>query len=96
MSSRNIYLKPDERKAALSLYRSLKRAEGLIQNGERRSERILEEMRKVLLSEPLVKIDYIQVCNANTLEDADEIEGDLVIALAAYVGQVRLIDNLLR
>ncbi len=95
MSSRNTYLHPNERKAALSLHRSLKRAEEILQKGERRAERILEGVREVLLSEPLVKIDYIQVCNANTLEDIDEIEGDVVIAIAAYVGQTRLIDNLI-
>lgn len=95
MSSRNIYLQPNERKAALSLYRSLKRTEELLQKGERRAERILEGVREVLFSEPLVKIDYIQVCNVNTLEDIDEIEGDVVIAIAAYVGQTRLIDNLI-
>lgn len=95
MSSRNSYLQPNERKAALSLYRSLKRTGELLQKGERRAERILEGAREVLFSEPLVKIDYIQVCNANTLEDIDEIEGDVVIAIAAYVGQTRLIDNLI-
>lgn len=95
MSSRNTYLQPNERKAALSLYRSLKRTGELLQKGERRAERILEGVREVLLSEPLVKIDYIQVCNANTLEDIDEIEGDVVIAIAAYVGKPRLIDNLI-
>ena len=95
MSSRNTYLQPNERKAALSLYRSLKRTGELLQKGERRAETILKGVREVLFSEPLVKIDYIQVCNANTLEDIDEIEGDVVIAIAAYVGQTRLIDNLI-
>jgi len=95
MSSRNTYLQPNERKAALSLYRSLKRMRELLQKGERRTERILEGVREVLLSEPLIKIDYIQVCNANSLEDIDEIEGDVVIAIAAYVGKTRLIDNLI-
>ena len=95
MSSRNTYLQPNERKAALSLYRSLKRTGELLQKGERRAKTILEGVREVLFSEPLVKIDYIQVCNANTLEDIDEIEGDVVIAIAAYVGQTRLIDNLI-
>lgn len=95
MSSRNTYLKPDERKAALSIYRSLKMAEELLQKGERKSEAILRELNKVLMSEPLIKIDYIQVCNINTLEDVDRIQGDVVIAIAAYVGQTRLIDNLI-
>ena len=95
MSSRNTYLQPNERKAALSLYRSLNRAEELLQKGERRAKTILEEVSKVLLSDPLIKIDYVQVCNANTLEDVNEIKEDVVIALSATVGQTRLIDNLI-
>jgi len=95
MSSRNIYLRPEERQAALSLHRSLNRAEQLLQKGERKAEKILKEMEGIVLSEPLVKIDYVQVCNPTTLEDLIEIEGDVVIALAAYVGKTRLIDNLI-
>jgi pantoate--beta-alanine ligase len=95
MSSRNIYLRPEERQAALSLHRSLKRAEQLLQKGERKAEKILKEMEGIVLSEPLIKIDYVQVCNPTTLEDLIEIEGDVVIALAAYVGKTRLIDNLI-
>jgi pantoate--beta-alanine ligase len=95
MSSRNFYLRPEERQAALSLYRSLKRAEQLLQSGERKAEKILKEVRGILLAEPLIKIDYVQICNPTTLEDLSEIERDAVIALAAYVGQTRLIDNLI-
>jgi pantoate--beta-alanine ligase len=95
MSSRNLYLRPEEKQAALSLYRSLKRAEELLQKGERKVEKILKEVTGIFLSEPLVKIDYVQVCNPTTLEDLSEIERDVVIALAAYVGQTRLIDNLI-
>lgn len=94
MSSRNFYLSPKERQAALALYRSLKKAEDLLQKEERLAEKIQKGMMEILLSEPLVKIDYVQICNASTLEDVHEIKGDVVIALAAYVGQTRLIDNL--
>lgn len=94
MSSRNTYLLPDERKAALSLYRSLQRAKELLQKGERKTAQILREMNEVLRSESLVKIDYVQICDAHTLEDIDRIEGDAVVALAAYLGKTRLIDNL--
>ena len=93
MSSRNSYLKPDERKAASFLHRSLKRAEELILRGERRAEPILDEIKKVLQTEPMVKIDYVEICDSRTLQEIDRIEGDAVIALAAYVGKVRLIDN---
>jgi pantoate--beta-alanine ligase len=94
MSSRNTYLLPEERKAALSLYRSLQRAKELLQRGEQRASRILDEMDGIFQSEPLVRKDYVQICDANTLEEVDRIEGDVVIALAAYLGKTRLIDNL--
>ena len=94
MSSRNTYLLPDERKAAQSLYRSLQKAKELLQKGERRTDRILREINGILHSESLVRIDYVQICDAHTLEDVDRIEGDVVVALAAYLGKTRLIDNL--
>jgi pantoate--beta-alanine ligase len=94
MSSRNTYLLPEERKAALSLYRSLQKAKGLLQKGERKVDRILHEMNEILQSEPLVRIDYVQICDARTLQDVDRIERDVVVALAAYLGKTRLIDNL--
>jgi pantoate--beta-alanine ligase len=94
MSSRNSYLSPKERQAALALYRSLKKAEDLLQKEECLAEKIQKGMMEIILSEPLVKIDYVQICNASTLEDVHEIKGEVVIALAVYVGQTRLIDNL--
>jgi pantoate--beta-alanine ligase len=94
MSSRNTCLLPGERKAASVLYRSLQKAEELLQEGERKADRILREMNGVLRCEPLVRIDYVQICDAHTLEDVDRIEGDVVVALAAYLGKTRLIDNL--
>jgi pantoate--beta-alanine ligase len=94
MSSRNTYLLPGERKAALSLYRSLQRAKAFLQEGEPRASRILDEMDGILRSEPLVRMDYVQICDADTLREVDRIEGDVVVALAAYLGKTRLIDNL--
>ncbi|MEW6375562.1 MAG: pantoate--beta-alanine ligase [Thermodesulfobacteriota bacterium] len=94
MSSRNTYLLPEERKAALSLYRSLQEAKGLLQKGERKADRILHEVKGILRSEPLVRIDYVQICDAYTLQDVDIIDGDVIVALAVYLGKTRLIDNL--
>jgi pantoate--beta-alanine ligase len=94
MSSRNTYLLSEQRKAALSLYRSLQRARELLEKGEQRASRILDEMNGILRSEPLVRMDYAQICDAYTLQDVDRIEGDVVVALAAYLGKTRLIDNL--
>jgi pantoate--beta-alanine ligase len=93
MSSRNSYLLPGERKAARSLYRSLQRVKELLQKGERKADRILHEVKGILQSEPLVRIDYVQVCDARTLRDINLIEGDVVIALAVSLGETRLIDN---
>ena len=94
MSSRNTYLRPEERKAALSLYRSLQKAKELLQRGEQKASRILHEMNGILQSEPLIRMDYVQICDAHTLADVDRIEADVVVALAAYLGKTRLIDNL--
>ena len=94
MSSRNTYLLPEERKAVLSLYRSLQKAKVLLQKGERKADRILQEVKGILQSEPLVRIDYVQICDAHTLQNVNQIEGDVVVALAAYLGKTRLIDNL--
>jgi len=95
MSSRNTYLNPKERKAATLLYQSLKKAEQLVIHGEKSVEKIINEMKKILTSDPLVSLDYIQICDTHTLEDVSSIDRGVVIALAAFVGQTRLIDNIL-
>jgi pantoate--beta-alanine ligase len=94
MSSRNSYLLPEERKAARSLYRSLQRAKELLQKGEQKGSRILDQINGILQSEPRIRTDYVQICDADTLQEVDRIEGDVVVALAAYLGKTRLIDNL--
>ncbi len=94
MSSRNTYLLPEERKAACALYRCLQRAKERLQQGERKADSIIHELKEILQSEPLLRIDYIHICDAYTLREVDQIEGDVVIALAAYLGRTRLIDNI--
>jgi pantoate--beta-alanine ligase len=94
MSSRNTYLKPEQRKAALSIHRALLAGCGLLHKGERNADRILDEVGSILQSEPLVRIDYVQLCDARTLQDVTRIEDDVVIAIAAYLGETRLIDNI--
>lgn len=93
MSSRNVYLKGDERSSALSLVQSLKKARKLYDAGERKSAVILNEVTKIIKSVPHTEIDYIKICAADTLMDIDEITGEAVIALAVRVGTTRLIDN---
>jgi len=92
MSSRNVYLSPEERKEATRLYKALKRAEELIENGEREVPVIKAEMMKVL-NHPLLKIDYVEIVNEATLEPIERIDGKVLIALAVFVGKARLIDN---
>jgi pantoate--beta-alanine ligase len=94
MSSRNVYLSPEERKSALSLYKSLLLAKRLVESGIDGPERVKEEMRAFILSHPHVKkVDYIEIVDQNSFEQVDKIrKGDLV-AVAVFVGNARLIDN---
>lgn len=95
MSSRNKYLSEEERKSALSLSKALFLAKELFEKGETNPQKIKEEMRKLILSHPLVKeIQYIEIVNSKTLEEKQMVEkGDRVL-LAVFVGDTRLIDNI--
>lgn len=94
MSSRNVYLNPEERKAALVLFRSLELAREKIGNGERNPEIIKNEMEELITKEKLVNLIYISTCDAENLEELDVLEGKVLIALAAKSGKMRLIDSL--
>ena len=94
MSSRNAYLSDKERKAASVLYRSLRMAKGLIDNGERNPRTVVAKIRTMIMKEKLFKIDYIEVRNPGTLEKISKIKRETLIALAAYIGKTRLIDNI--
>ena len=93
MSSRNAYLTPEERKAALSLNQAISKARDLFKSGERISESILREVKKRIESESLTDIDYVKICDSQTLEYIKEIDRDAVLAMAVKVGRTRLIDN---
>jgi len=93
MSSRNVYLGQDERRAALSLHRSLVTAQSIVRAGERRRERIIEGVRGELDKEPLVQVEYVQLCDPETLEEVKRVEGESLLALAVRLGKARLIDN---
>ncbi|MBN1827977.1 MAG: pantoate--beta-alanine ligase [Deltaproteobacteria bacterium] len=93
MSSRNTYLKTEERKSALSLYRSLLLAQDLYDKGERRAAVIIDRVAAFIESHPATAIDYVKICDAAAMEDIEFIDGDGVIALAVKVGATRLIDN---
>lgn len=94
LSSRNKYLTPAQRQSARALYQALKIGAALIRSGERRSEAVREAMAAEILSRPETRIDYIAVNNAETLEPLTTIKGRILLALAVWVGNTRLIDNL--
>jgi pantoate--beta-alanine ligase len=94
ISSRNVYLTPEERVKAVFLHRSLKLAKGLYDSGEMRANIIISRMRGLLLGAGGVKIDYISVVDSETLTGVREISGKTLIAVAVRVGKTRLIDNI--
>jgi pantoate--beta-alanine ligase len=93
MSSRNIYLKREEREAALSLVRSLMMAKELYEKGERDTNRILTKVREFIAGHPHATIDYAQICDTATMNTLSCIDQEAVLALAVWVGKTRLIDN---
>jgi len=95
MSSRNLYLSPEERKAATVLYRALEHALARVEEGERKVKTILKAMKEIISTEPLVQIDYIAATDLNDLKEIKTLRGKCLIALAAYVGTTRLIDNII-
>jgi pantoate--beta-alanine ligase len=95
MSSRNSYLSPDERKSATVCYRALILAGEMIASGERSSDKIKGEMRKLIESEPRAEIDYIDIVETDMLSHLSELKGDVLIALAVFIGRTRLIDNIM-
>ena len=94
MSSRNVRLNPEERRAAPVLFRALREARALIHSGERRAEPILRRIRSRIAEEPLVRMDYVVVVDARTLSPLERLEGRVLIPLAAWLGKTRLIDNI--
>ena len=95
MSSRNVRLTPEERQAACVLYASLRLAEERVGAGEQDAKAILDEMRVMIEAESLARIDYVTLCDPETLKPLDRIEGPILTALAVRFGKTRLIDNLL-
>ena len=96
MSSRNAYLDMEQRSTARILYQCLNNASEAVKTGAASGETIREMMRQTLLSEPLIsQIDYASAYDPETLEEADEIKGDVLLAVAVRMGNTRLIDNIL-
>ena len=93
MSSRNAYLSDTEKKEAALLYGSLQLCELLVAGGERNSNVLIGEMRKLLEKSELIEIEYIEIVDNDSLEQVGKIENTVLAALAARVGKARLIDN---
>ncbi|MEE8618659.1 MAG: pantoate--beta-alanine ligase [Dehalococcoidales bacterium] len=93
MSSRNTYLNPEERQAALVLYQALTLAQQLWSQGEKDAEKLRREMLTLIQEQPLASIDYDSIANAETLDELDVVNLPALVSLAVIIGKTRLIDN---
>ena len=94
MSSRNIYLDHEQRKAATVLSRALQTAKEAYEKGERNAEKIRRKMREVLAAEPLANVQYVSCADYDTLEELDTVTGKALLSMAVFIGKTRLIDNI--
>ncbi len=92
-SSRNTYLNAEERKAALILSKSLRLGRDAVERGERDAKKVTAIISDSLLTEPMVKVDYVEVVDLENVQRVDKIEGETLVAIAVYIGKTRLIDN---
>lgn len=92
-SSRNTYLSPEERQAALILSQSLKKGHEAINGGERSAKAVTDIITKSLQTEPLARVDYVEVVDFENIQRIDTIKGETLVAIAVYIGKTRLIDN---
>jgi pantoate--beta-alanine ligase len=93
MSSRNVYLDPEQRRAATVLYRALSTAQEAYENGERNADQLRQAMKDVLASEPLARVQYVSCADYDTLEELETVTGKTLLSMAVFVGKTRLIDN---
>ncbi len=92
-SSRNTYLSPEERKAALILSKTIELGKKLIADGEKDADVLVAKMKANIETEPMAKIDYVKAVNGLTMQQQKEIKAPMLIAMAVYIGKTRLIDN---
>jgi pantoate--beta-alanine ligase len=94
ISSRNLYLDAEEQQSAAVIHRALKQAKETYKKGERHAAKLVEIVRSTIETDPRVRVDYVSVVDAETLEKLDKLdERPMLIAVAAYIGKTRLIDN---
>lgn len=94
MSSRNSYLSPAEREAATVLYRSIQKGVALIKKGVRSPAEIKKVIGENISKEPLAKVEYVACVDWETLKNVDRLKGEIILAAAVIIGEVRLIDNI--
>ena len=95
-SSRNTYLSPEERKAAVILHKGLTRGEELANQGEKSANVVKAAIREVIESEPLAKIDYVEIVDFDNMQEIETLERPFLAAVAVYIGKTRLIDNFIQ
>jgi pantoate--beta-alanine ligase len=93
LSSRNVRLSPDERKAARAIPRALEAAQAAVAAGERDGPKLVKAAQAALEQDPLLRVDYVALVDTDKLEPVTRIEGETLLAVAVYAGAVRLIDN---
>ena len=93
MSSRNAYLDAEQRRSATVLHRALIEVQTLAEKGERRAAALIEAAQRVFHEEPAVRVDYVEIVDNETLDPVAEVSGGALVAVAAFVGSTRLIDN---
>ena len=95
MSSRNVYLNPDERAQATALHEALNLARSTIASGERNHAVVISRMRARIAERPAARIDYVAIVDTGRLEPMDRLAGEILVALAVHIGKARLIDNII-
>jgi len=95
MSSRNVYLSGSERQDAVVLYQALKKAESIVEQGERDPKKIMKTMEAMIKEKSSAKIDYISMVDTKLLQEINKVSGEVLIALAVFIGKTRLIDNVI-
>ena len=92
-SSRNTYLSPEERKAALVLSRSIALGQKLVEDGEQDAGRVIAAMKEMIEKEPMARIDYVKAVDGRTMQRITNVQKPMLVAIAVYIGSTRLIDN---
>lgn len=92
-SSRNVYLSPKERQAALVLSKTIALGQRMVQEGVRDSGKLVQTMKEAIAQEPLARIDYVEAVSMDTIQPVETIQGRVLVAMAVFIGKTRLIDN---